>query len=75
MARRSILGEFLKECSIGGARRKNLGEDEMRRLVLQELNQPASRKRGVRKVWGALKSKGHHIKRWALSCVPIPNFS
>jgi len=30
-----------------GARRKNLGEDEMRRLMLQELNQPMSRKRGV----------------------------
>ena len=67
MARRSTLGEYLKECNIGGARRNNMGEDEMRRLVLQELLQellqPTSRKRGVRKVWEALKSKGHHIKR------------
>ena len=70
MARRAMLGGYLKECDIGGARRKNMGEDEMRRLVLQELDQPTSRKRGVRKVWAALKSNGHHIKRWAVSCLP-----
>ena len=34
-----MLGEYLRECNIGGAHRKNLGEHEMRRIVLYELNQ------------------------------------
>src|SRR6266481_2488390 len=70
MARHAMLGGYLKECNIRGARHKNMGEDEMRQLVLQELDQPMSCKRGMRKVWEALKSNGHHIKRWAVSCLP-----
>src|SRR6266481_1046478 len=70
MARCAILGGYLKECDIGGMYRKNMGEDEMRWLVLQELNQPTSHKRGMWKVWAALKSNGHHIKQWAISCLP-----
>jgi hypothetical protein len=40
-----------------------MDDDEMKQLVLNELDQPRSRKRGVRKVWDTLKTKGHHIKR------------
>src|SRR5882724_1112929 len=43
----------------------------MRRLVIQELEQDTGRKRGVRKVWEALKSKGQHIKRCAVSFLPL----
>jgi len=43
----------------------------MRRLVLQELEQDIGRKRGVKKVWDALKSKGQHIKRCAVSFLPL----
>ena len=44
-----LLGEYLKECNIWCTPRKNPGEGEMRRLVLQEFNQPMSRKCGVRR--------------------------
>jgi len=47
MARPWLLGEVTP-----GARRKNLGEDEMRRLVLQESNQHTRRKNGVRNYGG-----------------------
>src|SRR5882724_3824943 len=43
----------------------------MRRLVIQELEQHTGRKRDVRKVWEALKSKGQDIKRCAVSFLPL----
>ena len=54
------LGEYLKECDVGGFIHNSLAEGGLSQIVGHELDEFGGRKRGVPKVWKNLLPKYHH---------------